>query len=61
MSQLHANSNSIHNRIEHEPGGGEALINPADTLLLLLDHQAGTGHQVPAMSALVNMSKKEKQ
>ena len=55
------NSNSIHNRIEYEPDGGKALINPADTLLLLLDHQTGTGRQVPVMSALVNMSKKEKQ
>ena len=64
MSPLNADSNSIYNRIEYEPDGGKALINPADTLLLLLDHQAGTGRQVPVMSALVNMStpqKKEKQ
>ena len=34
-------SNSIHDGIEHDSGGGKALINPADTVLLLLDHQAG--------------------
>ena len=35
------NTNSIRDGIEHDPGGGKALINPADILLLLLDHQAG--------------------
>jgi nicotinamidase-related amidase len=35
------NTNSIRDGIEHEPGGGKALINPADTALLLLDHQSG--------------------
>jgi nicotinamidase-related amidase len=35
------NLNSIQDGIEHEPGGGRALINPTDTVLLLLDHQAG--------------------
>jgi nicotinamidase-related amidase len=35
------NTNQIHDGIEHEPSGGQALINPADTVLLLLDHQAG--------------------
>ena len=34
-------SNSIQDGIEHEPSGGRALINPADTVLLLLDHQSG--------------------
>src|SRR5215469_9200067 len=41
MSKIASNGNSIHDGIEHEPGGGKALINPADALLLLLDHQAG--------------------
>jgi nicotinamidase-related amidase len=41
MSKLEPNANSIRDGIEHEPTGGAALINPADTILLLLDHQAG--------------------
>lgn len=41
MAQQSSNGNSIRDGIEHAPGGGKALINPADTLLLLLDHQAG--------------------
>ena len=41
MSATETNPNSIRDGIEHDPGGGKALINPADTLLLLLDHQAG--------------------
>jgi nicotinamidase-related amidase len=41
MSKLEPNVNSIRDGIEHEPTGGAALINPADTILLLLDHQAG--------------------
>jgi len=41
MSNTEVNTNSIRDGIEHEPGGGKALINPSDTLLLLLDHQAG--------------------
>ena len=41
MSKLESNVNSIRDGIEHEPTGGAALINPADTVLLLLDHQAG--------------------
>ena len=41
MSKLEPNVNSIRDGIEPEPTGGAALINPADTLLLLLDHQAG--------------------
>jgi nicotinamidase-related amidase len=34
-------SNAIRDGIRHAPGGGVALMNPADTLFLLLDHQAG--------------------
>src|SRR5215467_7186116 len=41
MAQQSSNGNSIHDGIVHAPGGGKALINPADTLFLLLDHQAG--------------------
>jgi nicotinamidase-related amidase len=41
MSKLEPNVNSIRDGIEHEPTGGAALINPADAILLLLDHQAG--------------------
>jgi hypothetical protein len=33
--------NSIHDGIEHEPGGGRGLRDPTDALLLLLDHQSG--------------------
>ena len=33
--------NAIHDGIEHEPGGGKALLDPTDTALLLLDHQSG--------------------
>jgi nicotinamidase-related amidase len=33
--------NTIHDGIEHAPGGGKALFDPTDTLLLLLDHQSG--------------------
>src|SRR5215469_7100428 len=36
-----ANTNTIRDGIEHAPDGGKALIDPADTVLLLLDHQAG--------------------
>lgn len=41
MITIEPNNNSINDGIVHEAGGGKALINPADTLLLLLDHQAG--------------------
>src|SRR5262245_7816090 len=34
-------TNSINDGIEHDPGGGKALINPADTAILFLDHQSG--------------------
>jgi nicotinamidase-related amidase len=33
--------NSIHDGIEHAPGGGKALIDSTDTVMLLLDHQSG--------------------
>src|SRR5262250_2821915 len=33
--------NAIHDGIEHDPGGGKALLDPADTVFLLLDHQSG--------------------
>jgi nicotinamidase-related amidase len=33
--------NTIHDGIEHEPGGGKALLDPTDTVFLLLDHQTG--------------------
>lgn len=33
--------NAIHDGIEHEPGGGAALLDPTDVALLLLDHQTG--------------------
>ena len=33
--------NAIHDGIEHEPGGGKALLDPTDTVFLLLDHQTG--------------------
>src|SRR5260370_40043621 len=34
-------TNSITDGIPHAPGGGKALLNPNDTVLLLLDHQSG--------------------
>src|SRR5215831_16414938 len=40
-TNLEPSTNQIHDGIEHESTGGKALINPADTVLLLLDHQAG--------------------
>jgi len=33
--------NAIHDGIEHSADGGKALLDPTDTLVLLLDHQAG--------------------
>jgi nicotinamidase-related amidase len=33
--------NAIHDGVEHEPGGGKGLLDPTDSVLLLLDHQAG--------------------
>src|SRR6187431_2210100 len=42
--------NSIHDGIEHEPGGGQALLDPTDTVLLLLDHQSGLFQNVKDIS-----------
>jgi hypothetical protein len=33
--------NYIHDGIEHDPGGGKALLDPTDVVMLLLDHQSG--------------------
>ena len=33
--------NEIHDGIEHAPGGGMGLLDPTDTVFLLLDHQSG--------------------
>src|SRR5262245_11346052 len=33
--------NAIHDGIEHATGGGKALLDPTDTVFLLLDHQSG--------------------
>lgn len=33
--------NQIHDGLPHEPTGGQALFDPTDVALLLLDHQAG--------------------
>jgi len=33
--------NAIHDGIEHESSGGKALLDPTDTVFLLLDHQSG--------------------
>src|SRR6267154_4217734 len=42
--------NSIHDGIEHSPSGGKALIDPTDTVLLLLDHQTGLFQKVKDIS-----------
>jgi nicotinamidase-related amidase len=42
--------NSIHDGVEHEPGGGKGLLDPTDTVLLLLDHQAGLFQTVKDIS-----------
>src|SRR5262245_20075433 len=42
--------NAIHDGIEHEPGGGKALLDPTDALLLLLDHQSGLFQNVKDIS-----------
>jgi nicotinamidase-related amidase len=42
--------NSIYDGIEHAPGVGKALIDPTDTVLLLLDHQAGLFQNVKDIS-----------
>jgi hypothetical protein len=38
--------NAIHDGIEHDPGGGKGLLDPTDTVLLLLDHQSGLFQKV---------------
>ena len=42
--------NSIHDGVEHEPGGGRGLLDPTDAVLLLLDHQAGLFQTVKDIS-----------
>ncbi|HEV3299698.1 MAG TPA: hypothetical protein VG055_08650, partial [Planctomycetaceae bacterium] len=42
--------NAIHDGIEHESGGGKALFDPTDTVLLLLDHQSGLFQTVKDIS-----------
>lgn len=42
--------NAIHDGINHAPGGGKALLDPTDTVLLLLDHQAGLFQTVKDIS-----------
>ncbi len=42
--------NTIHDGIEHAPGGGKALIDPTATVLLLLDHQSGLFQNVKDIS-----------
>jgi nicotinamidase-related amidase len=42
--------NAIHDGIEHDLGGGKSLLDPTDTVLLLLDHQAGLFQTVKDIS-----------
>ena len=42
--------NAIHDGIEHEPTAGKALIDTTDTVMLLLDHQAGLFQNVKDIS-----------
>lgn len=42
--------NQIHDGIQHEPGGGKALLDPTDTVILLMDHQAGLFQTVKDIS-----------
>jgi len=42
--------NAIHDGIEHEASGGKGLLDPTDTALLLLDHQAGLFQTVKDIS-----------
>ena len=42
--------NSIHDGIEHNVGGGKALIDPTDLVILLLDHQSGLFQNVKDIS-----------
>jgi len=43
-------ANKIHDGIEHEPGGGKALIDSTDAVLLLLEHQSGLFQNVKEIS-----------
>ena len=42
--------NAIHDGIEHEPTGGQALLDSTDTAFLLLDHQSGLFQNVKDIS-----------
>lgn len=42
--------NAIHDGVKHEASGGKALLDPTDTVLLLLDHQAGLFQTVKDIS-----------
>jgi len=42
--------NAIHDGIEHGSGGGKALMDPTDTVMLLLDHQTGLFQNVKDIS-----------
>jgi len=42
--------NEIHDGIEHAPGGGKALLDPTDVVMLLLDHQSGLFQNVKDIS-----------
>lgn len=42
--------NEIHDGVKHESSGGKALLDPTDTALLLLDHQAGLFQTVKDIS-----------
>jgi nicotinamidase-related amidase len=42
--------NAIHDGIEHEASGGKALLDPTDTVFLLLDHQSGLFQNVKDIS-----------
>src|ERR1700685_2694898 len=42
--------NAIHDGIEHGSRGGKALLDPTDTVLLLLDHQSGLFQNVKDIS-----------
>jgi len=42
--------NEIHDGIKHAPGAGKGLLDPTDTAILLLDHQAGLFQTVKDIS-----------
>jgi nicotinamidase-related amidase len=42
--------NAIHDGVEHELGGGKALLDPTDTAFLFLDHQSGLFQTVKDIS-----------